>query len=171
MAPLKITDRSALVAGALIIALGAYVAWRSTGFELGTPRRMGPGFFPLMLGILAMLIGCAIMVVEAFGRRRRGLATGTPAESDSPVTMVADEPADTQHIHWRPLVLVPLSIAAFAWLMENAGLVWAVCALVVISGLAEPCPRPIMLALLALGTVVGVWLIFVVGLGLPFDMM
>jgi hypothetical protein len=162
MARPKITDRSALVAGALILALGAFVTWRSTGFELGTPRRMGPGFFPLMLGILAMLIGCAIMIVEALGGRRRNPADGTPA---------ADETADARRIHWRPLVLVPLSIAAFAWLMENAGLVWAVCALVVIAGLAEPRPRPIMLALLALGTVVGVWLIFVAGLGLPFDMM
>lgn len=47
--------------GLLYLAVGGAFAWGSTSYSLGTGARMGPGYFPLMLGILLALIGAVIM--------------------------------------------------------------------------------------------------------------
>jgi hypothetical protein len=47
-------------AGGLMILLGAVVALDATTYDLGTMIVMGPGMFPLMLGILLTLVGTLI---------------------------------------------------------------------------------------------------------------
>ncbi|SDM64759.1 Tripartite tricarboxylate transporter TctB family protein [Oryzisolibacter propanilivorax] len=49
-------------AGLLYSAVGVGFAWGATSYTVGSGARMGPGYFPLMLGILLALIGGVIMV-------------------------------------------------------------------------------------------------------------
>jgi hypothetical protein len=42
--------RKDLLAGAVFVAFGLAFAVTSTTYEVGSPLRMGPGFFPLALG-------------------------------------------------------------------------------------------------------------------------
>ncbi|MCU0908987.1 MAG: hypothetical protein MUF73_16465 [Rhodobacteraceae bacterium] len=44
-------------AGALFVVLGAGFAWFGRGLEIGTTFRMGPGYFPLVLAGLLILLG------------------------------------------------------------------------------------------------------------------
>lgn len=50
------------MAGGLFALIGIAVSLSSLGYALGTMRRMGPGYFPLMLGVLLAGLGAALMV-------------------------------------------------------------------------------------------------------------
>lgn len=49
-------------AGLVMVLLGAAVTLNSTTYNLGTFMHMGPGMFPLMLGILLTFIGILIFI-------------------------------------------------------------------------------------------------------------
>jgi hypothetical protein len=53
-------DRVSIACAAIFIAFGAFFAIQSLGMELGTPFRMGPGFFPLVLAGILILLGLVI---------------------------------------------------------------------------------------------------------------
>ena len=48
----------------LLGLLGITAALIATGYEVGSFTRMGPGFFPLVLGIILALLGGAIVASE-----------------------------------------------------------------------------------------------------------
>ncbi len=54
--------------GLLFMAVGVAFAWGATNYNVGTGARMGPGYFPLILGILMAVLGGVItfkaLVVE-----------------------------------------------------------------------------------------------------------
>lgn len=54
--------------GLLFIAIGVAFAWGATNYNIGTGARMGPGYFPLILGICMAILGAGItfeaLVVE-----------------------------------------------------------------------------------------------------------
>lgn len=52
--------------GAIFLVIAAWFALGTTDLTIGTPLRMGPGFFPLMLAAVLALLG-VIIVVQAFG--------------------------------------------------------------------------------------------------------
>src|SRR3546814_8507158 len=55
-----IHDKKNFVAGALYVSFGALVAIGSASYDLGTAQRMGPGYFPLALGLLLMGVGLLV---------------------------------------------------------------------------------------------------------------
>ena len=48
--------------GALFVAVGIFFAVQSLGLEIGTAFRMGPGYFPLVLASVLVLLGLVILV-------------------------------------------------------------------------------------------------------------
>ncbi len=46
--------------GLLFLVIGIAFAWGATTYNVGDAGRMGPGYFPLMLGILMALLGALI---------------------------------------------------------------------------------------------------------------
>jgi hypothetical protein len=44
-------------AGLMFVAVGGAFAWGATNYQIGNGARMGPGYFPLLLGILLAVIG------------------------------------------------------------------------------------------------------------------
>lgn len=152
-------DWSAVVAGALVIGFGAFVAAVSFDYGIGTARRMDSGYYPLLLGGAAVLIGFCIIVFEGLGRK---------AASAGPLIATPDWHDLLRRPQTRAVILIPSSVALFALLLERVGLVPATVVLIVLSGLAAPQPKLLRLAIIAALTPVALWLAFVVGLGLPF---
>lgn len=112
---------------------------------MGTAARMGPGFFPFLLGIVVALLGFVIVARSLMGK----------VEEVQPLAM-------------RPLVLVLGAVVAFAILVQPLGLLLGVLVLVVISSLggAECRLRDVVILYFVLAAMaVG---LFVYGLGLPF---
>jgi Tripartite tricarboxylate transporter TctB family len=131
-------------AGLIFVAVGVFAIVIGRDYSLGSATRMGPGYFPALLGWLLTILGAIIAL--------RSLAIDGPAIG---------------RIGFRPLILILASMLAFAALLEAAGLVIATVALITIGCLAtaesrvrESVPLTVALVAVALG-------LFVYGLGLP----
>jgi hypothetical protein len=57
----KIKSQKDFFAGVMFTVVGVAFAWGATTYNVGTGARMGPGYFPLMLGIVMAVIGLVIM--------------------------------------------------------------------------------------------------------------
>ena len=57
---MKIKSLKDFFAGLLFMGIGVAFAWGATTYNVGNGARMGPGYFPLMLGILLAVIGIVI---------------------------------------------------------------------------------------------------------------
>ena len=105
------------VGGALMIAIGAAAALKASSYPIGTLSRMGPGYFPIALGIILALAGLAIVVSAQF-TRYEGDVKALPPE-------------------WRGWFCIGASIVAFVVLGKYGGLVPATFAIVFLSALAD----------------------------------
>jgi len=57
----KIKSQKDFFSGLMFTVVGVAFAWGASTYNIGTGARMGPGYFPLMLGILLALLGSLIM--------------------------------------------------------------------------------------------------------------
>ena len=103
---MKISQDTAL--GGLFLAVGAAALVLALDYPFGTPSRMGPGFFPVIVASLLGLTGIGILA--------RGRLAGSLA---------------IQSGRWKPLIIVPFTVALFGFLVESLGLPLAVMMLVV----------------------------------------
>lgn len=131
--------------GAVFCGLGAYAALTAMDYGLGSARKMGPGYFPLALGILLAAIGLALVVRSLVGSREPPL----PA------------------FKWAPLATVIGAIVLFGLIVRGAGLVPAVFLIAVASASASRHFRPLAAMLIGLGAAFFSWALFVFALGLP----
>src|SRR5262245_2274706 len=60
----KIKSQRDFFSGLMFMVVGIAFAWASTHYSIGEGARMGPGYFPLVLGILLTGLG-AFIVFEA----------------------------------------------------------------------------------------------------------
>ncbi len=58
---MKIKSQKDFFSGLMFTVVGVAFAWGASTYNIGTGARMGPGYFPLMLGILLALLGSLIM--------------------------------------------------------------------------------------------------------------
>src|SRR5262245_22052795 len=88
-------------AGALFVAFGGLLGtYAAVSLHFGTPFRMGPGFFPVVVGGLLALFGALVLV--------RGLAAGGVAIGPVP---------------WRAVVVIPAALIGFGLAARPLGLV------------------------------------------------
>ena len=130
-------------AGLLFIAFGVAAIVIGSNYALGTAARMGPGYFPRILGLLLIALGLALAL--------RALRLEGP-----PVPRFV----------WRPLLVVLGSVLAFGLMVNHAGVVVSTILLIVAASAAshefrlrESLISGVALAALAVG-------VFVIGLKL-----
>lgn len=92
-----------ILAGGIFVALGLAFAIGALSYELGTPLRMGPGYFPLVLG--ASLAGLGILVVI------KGFLAGRA------------EPIGD--VDWRAVILITAALLFFGITVRGVGVVGA----------------------------------------------
>ena len=144
--PLHILARKNVLAGLMFIAIAALGLWVSRDYPIGTALRMGTGYVPRLLCWILMGLGAAVLV--------QGLR-----EKDAP-------PERTSWRQLMPIVVVTTSLVAFAFAIEQLGLVLSILLLVGIGAIAARDIR-IWETLLAALVLVGLsWAIFILGLGL-----
>ena len=141
---LQIRDPKDFYAGLIFIVVGVAALLIGRDYSLGTTTRMGPGYFPALLGGLLTLLGLIISLRS----------------------LLSDGPAVGQ-IGFRPLVLILASMLAFAGLLEPAGLVIATAALIAIGCLGSVESRARDVIILSIALIAVALGLFVYGLGLP----
>jgi len=139
-------NRRDVLAGLLFMAIAILGLWVSRDYAVGTALRMSTGYVPRLLLWVLLLLGGAILV--------------------SGIRMSDKEDELEPGGSWRPIILVPAALVAFALGLERFGLIVA-CALLI--GIASLADRSLRLAeIIAAGVLLTLmtWVIFVRGLGL-----
>jgi hypothetical protein len=58
---MNVKSQKDFCAGLLFAAVGVAFAWGATSYTIGSGARMGPGYFPLLLGVLLAFIGVVVI--------------------------------------------------------------------------------------------------------------
>src|SRR5512145_294018 len=100
-------------AGLMYIGTGAVAMWIARDYPFGSALRMGPGYFPTVLGGIMIAMGLYVLVL---GVRNNEKIAG----------------------NWsiRALIVLPIAMVVFGILMEEAGFIPAMLALIPASALA-----------------------------------
>ncbi|TPW31879.1 tripartite tricarboxylate transporter TctB family protein [Pararhizobium mangrovi] len=163
---IEITD---LIAGGLVTVVGLFAAIRSlASYPLGSASRMGPGYYPMLIGGVLIVLGLCIAFARAFQQ-----PTGEVVDREAMPLGEDDEEEDIRSVlrDTAPsIVLVPCAIALFGFLLERAGLIPACVGLTVVSVFAASHFSWVRLVELIVAIPIIAYLIFVVGLGLPFEL-
>src|SRR5512139_656105 len=123
----RVFQRQNVLGGVLLVAFGVLGLVLGASLDMGTARRMGPGFFPRVLSWLLIAIGGAIAAQGA----------------------VASHGETATRITWRPLVLITIAVMAFQFLIDRAGLIAATAAVVSLGAVAGRDARPTEVGILA----------------------
>lgn len=135
-------------AGALYVAFGLAAVWIGRDYTFGTGARMGPGYFPSVLGGLLVLFGLAA-IVRSF------------VQSGGPMGTIA----------WKPLFLVVFATVLFGFLLPRVGLPVSLILLALVSAAASEKFRFEWRAALGLVALVALCaLVFVTALGVPLPL-
>ena len=153
---MKIKSQKDFFAGLMYVAVGSAFAIGATGYNIGTGARMGPGYFPLILGIILAFIG----LVVAFKATVNGLEDGDPVGQWA----------------WKPVFFVLAANFAFGILLVGLpalgipgfGLIVAIYALVIIASFARDNASFKESVVLATVLAIGSYTVFVWALNLQF---
>lgn len=146
---LSVLNPRDLGAGLLYIGFGAAAVFLARDYAMGSAGRMGPAYFPTLLGAILVVFGL-ISIVRAF------------LQSGRPVGTIA----------WRPALFVIGSLVLFAAVLNGLGLILSLGLLIAGSAAASRTARLSRLGVLSsAGLVAGCALVFVKGLGLPIPLL
>ena len=154
---MRIKSQKTFFSGIMFTGVGAAFALGASNYNVGSAARMGPGYFPLIVGVLLTLLGL-VVVASAFAGR---------ATDGEPVGKIA----------WKPLGFIIGANLLFGILLAGLrsiglpamGLVLAIYALVVVACMAGTNFSMKMSLVLATVLAVGSYLTFIVGLKLQFQ--
>lgn len=161
----RIHNKKDVAAGLLFVAIGVATAVGASDYPLGAIRNIGPGYFPIMLGIVLALLGAAVASQGiAFGGAVDA-ATGQDREQDR-----EQDQEDDEGIAIRPLIMITLAVVAFGVMVRPLGLAVATIALVALSSLGGREFGLLKVVLLSVGLIALSWLTFIYLLGLPMTL-
>jgi hypothetical protein len=152
----KIKSQKDFCAGVMFAVIGTAFAVGATSYNVGSAARMGPGYFPLILGVLMTLLGCAVMFASTQSKATDGDKVGK--------------------IAWRPLCFIIGANVVFGILLAGLsvidlpamGMIIAIYALTFIASAASTEFKFKEVLILATILAVGSYFAFVVALKLQF---
>ena len=134
-------------AALIYLAVGLSALYVGSELPMGTALKMGPAYFPAVLGWLLAFIGL-LSLIRSFLRK------------GGPIPPFA----------WKPLLLITGATVVFGLVVRGAGLLVALPLFVVITAMASAKFRVVPTLVLAAGATIFCALVFVKGLGVPLPL-
>ncbi|MCM5570189.1 tripartite tricarboxylate transporter TctB family protein [Burkholderiaceae bacterium FT117] len=113
---MRIRNQQDFWAGVMFTGIGVLFAVFSTAYEIGTAARMGPGYFPLMLGILLAILGLII-----------AWRSTSPSHPESRLAKTG----------WREILLILGAVALFGATLSWLGMVISIVLLIFVAAIAS----------------------------------
>ena len=142
---IKSFDATDAIAGALFIAFGLFFGLQAFNLDIGTALKMGPGYFPLLLSGILILLGLLIMFSAV---NKAGDAIGAYA--------------------WRGMLFILPAPVFFGLTVRGLGFVPSIFFTTIIAAMASLKMKLPAALLLAVVLTLFSTLVFSYGLGLPF---
>lgn len=140
-------DRRDFASGLMFMGIGAFFAIGAKAYPMGSAVRMGPAYFPTMLGWILFGLGLLVFLRSFF---------------------LQGEPLHKMNL--RPLILICGSVVAFAYMLEVVGMAITSVVVMIVAAFGgwdfkwkEQLINAVFLAVLNIG-------VFYYGLGLPFKL-
>jgi hypothetical protein len=154
---MQIKSRKDFASGLMFIAVGGGFAIGATNYNVGDAARMGPGYFPLLLGCALAFMGAIVLLTSLASKETDGGYIGK--------------------IAWKPLLYIVGGNLVFGILLGGVptlgipamGLIAAIFAVVIISSMAGHSFVFKGALMLAVVLAIGSYLTFVLGLSLQFQ--
>jgi len=141
--------RKDLAAGAVFVGFGLAFAVTASTYEVGSGLRMGPGYFPLVLGGLLVLLG-VLIAGKAF---------------------VSPETGELGPVPWRAAGLLVAAILFFGFAIRGFGVAPTLFVSVLLAALAGPKMRLLPALVIATTLTVLSVAIFIYALQLPLQLL
>jgi hypothetical protein len=141
-ASVKDKDIRDIIGGLGLAAVGIFAVLYGQRYDFGDLNRMGPGYFPVTLGLMLTVLG-ALITLPAFFRRGESIT-----------------------VAWKTFGLVMASILVFAFTLKLLGLVFASALAVLVASFAENAPGWKWRLSTAAGIALITWLVFKLGLSM-----
>ncbi|WP_442581644.1 tripartite tricarboxylate transporter TctB family protein [Mesorhizobium sp. ASY16-5R] len=130
-----------------VLVFAVVMVYFASRYHIGDLSNMGPGYFPVLIGVLLAVVGMVNLLANWHSRE------GAP------------------EIPWLAFLLVLGGIAVWAFLVERVGLFPASVSLIVLASLARRPLNPVQIATTAVvGSLVSA-LVFIYGFGLPLKIL
>jgi Tripartite tricarboxylate transporter TctB family len=140
-------NRKDLICGLVFIVIGLLFLVGGKDLDIGTATRMGPGYFPLVLCGILILLG-VIIAAKSFGR----------------------PDVDFGVVPWRALLLILPATVLFGMTLRNIGLMPAVFMVALASSFSSSKMTVPLAIALSVGLAIFCAAVFKWGLGLPIEL-
>jgi hypothetical protein len=140
-------NRKDLICGLVFVVIGLLFAVGSRDLDIGTSTRMGPGYFPLVLCGMLILIGL-IIAARSFGK----------------------PDVDFGSVPWRAILLILPATVFFGYAVRNIGLMPGVFIVALASSFSSSKMTVPLAIALSVGLAIFCAGVFVWGLGLPIQL-
>lgn len=144
----ELLERKDLWSGLMLIVIGGGALFIARNYQFGSSLRMGPGYFPTVLGALLVLFGLYFV--------GQGLRSN------------AEKLEGTWSL--RALIILPLSLVLFGLLIDRAGFIPAMLALIIGSATASTQFRLVEVLLFSVILTFSCVVVFIWLLGLPYEL-
>jgi len=143
----QLKDNKRFLSGIMFLIVGGVAIYMARDYPMGSALRMGPGYFPVVLGGIIGLFGIWELIIGVVQ-------------------------SDQVKGNWslRALIVLPISCVIFGVMMETLGFIPALIALVISSAFAGDQFKIWEVAALAVGLTIMCTGIFIYGLGLPYPL-
>ncbi len=120
----------------------------SMDYPFGTASRMGPGYFPTVLGGIMLTLG-AIVAVMAL-------------KSDSEKKIVP--------FAWKPMIMLSLGFIVFGWGIDNIGFIPSLFVMILVTAAAGQTFKIVEVLILSVALIAGAVGVFIYGIELPYPL-
>ena len=147
---MKIKSQRDFLSGLMFLIVGVAFAVGATNYKMGTSARPGAGYFPLILSVIMIILGCVVLF--------KSLTIETEGGD-----LVGD-------IAWRPLVVIVAAIATFGFTLPLLGMLIAVPILIVMVSFAGSEFKWTGVVISSVALTAFAWFVFVWGLKLTIPL-
>ena len=143
----ELMNNKRFLSGLMFIGIGAVAIFIAQDYPMGSALRMGPGYFPIVLGGIIGLFGIYELIL--------GLMKSDPVKGNWSI---------------RALIILPVAAVIFGIMMENFGFVPALIALIFVSAAASKEFKFLEVLMSAVVITIASVAVFIYGLGLPYPL-
>jgi hypothetical protein len=144
---MKIKNQEDFWSGLMFIAFGVAAVVLSSGYPMGSPMRMGPGYFPRALGIITAILG---LIIAFSALKVKG--------------------PKVKPFGWRGIIMLAAGFLFFGWAIEHLGFVPALFGMILCHAMAGKAFKPVEVMVLTLVLIIGSVALFIYGLDLPLPL-
>ena len=106
-----------LLAGIMFMVIGIVFVIGAYNYQMGTAARMGPGFFPRILGFIMAGLG---VIIAGIGLKNQAQFAATEGIGWT----------------WKPVIILTVAVVLFGFTLPTLGMIIAISLLTFISGIA-----------------------------------